>query len=598
MLALVLDSVQAEAGSLWLLRGDKIVCEHAHGGAGDKIIGLELPRGAGVVGSVADKRRPEIVLDAAADRRHVQQVDDATGFTTRSMMTVPLLHRGDCLGALQILNKRGDGGRFTPEDAEVVQEIAADAASVLRTAQLIKTESRAKEMRALLRMSREITSALDLDRLLLTAANILSGIVAFDRCSIALEREGALRVAAVSGKEKPDPEDPGVRAVGELLTWVRGFEATIYSPSPDALEESDPEKATRFRAHAEATKMQSVLVIPLKDESGFIGLLSMEAAGEDFMEEGQQELVEIYANLVAVSLRNAELYRQTPLSGLLGAGRAGAGAAVTGLWRTRRGRTIGIAAGVLLALGLVPVDRGAGGEAEVVPFRRHHLRAEVALVVDRIDVEEGQAVKAGQALGALKTAELEVTRADLEARLRTARADAVRYAGAGMAGEERAARDQEASLGAQLALVARRLDACALVSPVDGFVLTRRPRDLVGTVAPAGRTVLEVAEAGKWTVEVRVDQDAATGVATGQPASFATSAAPGASFEGKVVAVAPAADASSGTPLFPVSCEVEDTVGVLRPGMRGRGWVRFGGTLLGLRVLSGPVRWLRWKTGI
>ncbi|HEU4395731.1 MAG TPA: hypothetical protein VFS92_09205, partial [Planctomycetota bacterium] len=77
-----------------------------------------------------------------------------------------------------------------------------------------------------------------------------------------------------------------------------------------------------------------------------------------------------------------------------------------------------------------------------------------------------------------------------------------------------------------------------------------------------------------------------------------TSAAPGVSFEGRVIAVAPAAETAGGTPLFPVSCEVEDASGVLRPGMRGRGWVRFGGTLLGLRVLSGPVRWLRWKTGI
>ena len=209
---------------------------------------------------------------------------------------------------------------------------------MLRTAQLLRTESRAKELRALLRMSREITSALDLDRLLLTAANILSGIVAFDRCCIAMERDGALRVAAVSGKEKPDLEDPGVKAVGELLGWLRGFEATVYSPSPDALEETDPEKAKRFRAHAEATKMQSMLVIPLKDESGFIGLLSMEAAGEDFVEEGQQELVEIYANLVAVSLRNAELYRQTPLSAILGGGRGGgAASAITGFTNIESG---------------------------------------------------------------------------------------------------------------------------------------------------------------------------------------------------------------------------------------------------------------------
>jgi multidrug resistance efflux pump len=186
----------------------------------------------------------------------------------------------------------------------------------------------------------------------------------------------------------------------------------------------------------------------------------------------------------------------------------------------------------------------------------------------------------------------------MEARQRTARADAVRYAGSGMAGEERAARNQEASAAAQLALVNRRLESCTLRSPAKGFVLTRRPRDLVGTTIPAGRTVLEVAEAGKWLVEVRVAQEGATGVAPGQTASFSTPAAPGTAFVGRVVAVAPAAEAKDGVPLFPVSCEVDDPSGVLRPGMRGRGWVRFGGTVLGLRTLAGPVRWLRWKTGI
>jgi GAF domain-containing protein/multidrug efflux pump subunit AcrA (membrane-fusion protein) len=598
VLALVLNTLQAEAGSIWLLKGDKIVCEHAFGGAGDSIVGLELPRGAGVVGSVAEKRKPEIVLDAAQDKRHIKQVDDATGFVARSMITVPLVVRGECLGSLQILNKKGEGGRFTKDDAEVAQEISLDAAAAVRNARLMKAERRAAELRALLKMSREITSTLDLDRILTTAANILSGIVAFDRCAVALERKGALQVVAVSGKEKVDREDPGVKALEELLGRLRGIAATVYSSGPEAFAEDDPARAEVFRRHSASSGMKAALVVPLKDDSGAIGTLSMEAAGEDFLQEDQLELVETFANQVAVALRNADLYRQTPLVGMLQrrGGGSGIGGAGGGAWSrpwVRRATFIG---GALLVVGLVPWPWDASGDAEVVPARRHHLRSETTLVVDRIDVEEGQAVEAGQVLGLLRSEDLEVRCAELEARIRSARADASRAEGIGRASDARTALDQVRLAEAQLAIARRRLEACTLRAPAKGWVLTRRPREMVGTVVESGRTVLEVAEAGKWLVEIRVPQGAIAPVRPGSPTAFSTPALPGQVYEGKVLAVAGAAEAGP-EPVFVVTADATDPGGTLRSGMRGRGHVRLGTRLLGVRFAVSVLRWFRWKTG-
>ncbi len=600
VLALVLDSVQAEAGSIWLLKGDKIVCEHAVGGAGESIVGLELPRGAGVVGSVAEKRTPEIVLDAQKDRRHVQQVDDATGFVTKSMITIPLVVRGECLGSLQILNKKGEGGRFNAEDAEVAREIALDAAAAVRNARLMKAERRAAELRALLKMSREITSTLDLGRILTTASNILSGIVAFDRCAVALERKGALEVVALSGKERVDRAEPGVADLESLLGWLKGFGATIWSPDPEALAEEDAAKADRFRRHAASSGMKAVLAVPLKDESGFIGMLSMEAAREDFLEDDQRELVETFSNQVAVALRNADLYRQTPLVGIFqrragGEGIGGGG----GGWTAKPGvRKALIAAGILFVVGLVPWPWSASGDAEVIPSRRHHLRVEAALVVDRIDVEEGQAVEAGQVLGALRTEELDLRKSEFEGKLKGARSEAARHDSAGRAAEARASLEQARWYESQVALVERRLASCVLRSPVKGFVLTRRPRDLVGTVAEAGRTVLEVAEEGRWKVEIRVPQERIPTVSAGLPASFSTPAVPGESFTGKVLSIGVSAEPGTQVPVFPVSFEVEDPGGRLRSGMRGQGHVRLGTRLLGVRAVAGAWRWFRWKFGV
>ena len=596
VLGLVLDSIQAEAGSIWLLRGDKIVCEHAAGGAGEGIVGMELPRGAGVVGSVAENRRPEVVLDAAADKRHLQQVDEATGFTARSLITVPLLLRGDCLGALQILNKKGGGGKFTRDDAEFLTEIALDAASVIRNAQLLTTERRAKEMRALLRMSREITSTLDLDRILTTAANVLTGIVAFDRCAVALERRGGLEIVALSGAEKVDRQAPETMGLEELLSWLKGFENTVYGPDPEFYEDEDPPKAARLKAHAEASGMKSVLAVPLRDDSGFIGMLSMEARKEDFLEEGQQEVVETFANQVAVALRNADLYRQTPLVGFLGKRGGGGLAAAGSRWSARTKRVLA-AAGILLALSLVPFPHYATGEGEVLPGVRHHLRAEAALVVDSIEVEEGQEVAAGAVLGRLRTRELEVELAEVQARLRGYRAEAMRQEAAGRVAEERAALDLVRYSEAQAALTEARIAGCVLRAPADGFVLTHRPRDLVGSVAEPGRTLLEIAEKGRWVAEVRIPQSDVASMAAGLAASFSTPASPGAMFDGTVSSGGVTALDSGGSPAYPITCPLEDPGGRLRSGMKGRGHVRLGTRSAARRVAGSLLRWLRWQTG-
>ena len=212
-------------------------------------------------------------------------------------------------------------------------------------------------------------------------------------------------------------------------------------------------------------------------------------------------------------------------------------------------------------------------------------------------MEEGQAVDAGQVLGALRTEELELRKAELEGKLRGARAEAGRNESSGRAAEVRAALEQIRWYEAQIAVTDRRIQACALKSPVKGFVLSRRPKDLEGAPVEAGRTVLEVAEAGRWRIEIRVPQEQVPAVQDGLEAVFTTPALPGLGFEGKVVAVGATASPGAAEPLYAVSFEVADPDGRLRSGMKGQGRVHLGTRLVGVRVLGGLWRWLRWKAG-
>src|SRR2546428_6274581 len=77
--------LEAEAASLWLLDDSgQLCCRAATGPVAGQIEGLVLPPGAGIAGAVAATRRPEIVTDPSADRRFLFQVDQQTGFVTRS----------------------------------------------------------------------------------------------------------------------------------------------------------------------------------------------------------------------------------------------------------------------------------------------------------------------------------------------------------------------------------------------------------------------------------------------------------------------------------------------------------------------------------
>lgn len=600
VLSITLQTVGAEAGSLWLIKGDKIVCDQAVGGAGEGVIGLELPRGAGIVGSVAEKRKPEVIFDAVNDPRHIHQVDEATGFSTRSMITVPLVTRGQSLGALQVLNKiGGEDARFTPDDASLVQEIAVDAAAALRNASLNRTEQRVRELRALLRMSREITSTLDLDRILTTASNILSGIVPFDRCAVALKRDAGLMVAAVSGMEKVDGDDPAVVAVTALARGVASAGATVYSPEPDALGEEQKVLASLLKEHAEKTGMKAVFAVPLKDDTGTMGLLTMEAAREDFLEDEQRELVETFANQVAVALRNAELYRNTPVIGFMGrrGGDSIGGDGVGWVNRPWVRRTV-ISLAVLGILAVIPAPQRSTGTAEILPVKRHHLRPEVPLLVKDILVDEGQHVTAGDVLGHLRRDELEIQRSEVEAALRSAVNEAVRQEAAGQAAEAGAARARVQLLEAQKEQVLRRLEACTLVAPAHGIVLTRRPREKQGTFAPAGETLIEIAESGRWIAEILVPESEIVGVVPGAEVHFTSPSLPGAVFSGKAEAVGAVGVPQSSGVAFAVTAIVEDPDGVLRAGLAGRGSVGRGRGSLFTRLFGGIVNWFRWKTGV
>jgi len=84
-----------------------------------------VPEGVGIIGSVIEKARSEVVADCAADERFAARIAARAGYVPNTMLVVPLRRAGEVVGALSVLDRR-DGGSYDPEDvrrAELFAEL-------------------------------------------------------------------------------------------------------------------------------------------------------------------------------------------------------------------------------------------------------------------------------------------------------------------------------------------------------------------------------------------------------------------------------------------------------------------------------------------
>jgi HD-GYP domain-containing protein (c-di-GMP phosphodiesterase class II) len=145
------DLLEVEATSVWEVdeQADPPVLKlHvATGDRGERLAEVTVPLGQGIIGQVVASGERMLVADVSKDQRHYKQVDEQSGFVTRSILCVPLrapsiqlgqergVLQASVIGGAQALNKR-NGGAFTQDDIDLFETLASQAATVLKVARL------------------------------------------------------------------------------------------------------------------------------------------------------------------------------------------------------------------------------------------------------------------------------------------------------------------------------------------------------------------------------------------------------------------------------------------------------------------------------
>ena len=224
------------------------------------------------------------------------------------------------------------------------------------------------------------------------------------------------------------------------------------------------------------------------------------------------------------------------------------------------------------------------GAIAALPNQDVRLAAQVPGRVTAMAVAEGDVVRAGQVVAEIETLPLEdqqrqaraalgQAKAALEnARLNLARTERLLERGIAAGKEVEDARNQSASAEAgfeqaqaALATADRQLGRAHVRSPISGQVVRRFVgvgEQVDGTPA---QPLLEVANVEQVEVAARVAAERLGRVRVGQKAVIVTDAWPDRSFDGEVVAIAPAIDPATNTAL--VRIRVKNPERVLKVGM-------------------------------
>jgi class 3 adenylate cyclase/GAF domain-containing protein len=128
--------MNVEAGSLSLVKNDQLEFAVAFEINVAQLKEFRLKMGQGISGAVAALGKPIVENDAPNSSHFHPEIDNAIGFTTRSVLCVPMISQGRVIGVIEVLNKLD--GNFTEGDKDLLQSIATSVSIAMENARLYK----------------------------------------------------------------------------------------------------------------------------------------------------------------------------------------------------------------------------------------------------------------------------------------------------------------------------------------------------------------------------------------------------------------------------------------------------------------------------
>ena len=230
-------------------------------------------------------------------------VEVITRLGARAALVTPVIVFERMVGVLAL--HRSEPGPWSPGDVLLAEAVAREIGLALHSARLLdENERRLGEQTALLKAAQTVTSELELDAVLQRLVDEVAGLLGAEAvdCYLLDRDRGVLRCAAVHGSLEgivgfEFPADRGLS--GRAISRGRPVLSDDYGSLSDAVP------------HAGFEGFQSAIVAPMRWSGEVMVILGVGTRdGERRFTPADAGLLEAFANLAALALRNAESFAE------------------------------------------------------------------------------------------------------------------------------------------------------------------------------------------------------------------------------------------------------------------------------------------------
>jgi len=222
---------------------------------------------------------------------------------TQAYVGAPMRARGRVLGVLSVVGRAGQ--QFSVEEVSLLSSIADEVGVAVENARLFDAErERRRQADTLLQAASVVTSTLELDELLTRILDQLRRVVSYDSASIQLLKGEGLQVIAVHGFSAPEQVLNITFSPQERLpNW------TVVQEGRSLNLADVPALYPEFRQPT-SRPIRSWLGVPLRVQERCIGMITVDREQSGGYTEEEVRLASAFADLAALALENARLYRQ------------------------------------------------------------------------------------------------------------------------------------------------------------------------------------------------------------------------------------------------------------------------------------------------
>jgi signal transduction histidine kinase len=301
--------LNCEAGTLFLMdeqTGDLIFRVTVSPVAAN-LVGQRLQAGAGVAGRAVQTRAPVIENDSQRSTAiRYEGTDKQTGFTSRSLLAVPMQIKDRVLGVIEVINRK-DGLPFVEDDQNLLTAFAGQAAVAIENARLLAMTDQeltrsVEELQVMGRIVRELNASLDVDRAMRITLEYAIRHSSAEAGLIGMLEEEELRIMAQQGYE-------------EVLSEQTAHLPLQYPAIQSVIQTGQASQVSLLGNGARGimAAAHSQIIIPIRREAQVIGLILLESTSDS---QGNLAFLNRLSDNAAIAISNAQLYAEVQRANL------------------------------------------------------------------------------------------------------------------------------------------------------------------------------------------------------------------------------------------------------------------------------------------